>query len=241
MSHYSLICWRCSVKMVNKNRGLMLVGGVGVLLSIFVLLIIYGTSKMRAQLIVNAKANEIQLETIYKKSSDNIINIERALEAANEENTRSQMRLNLKAVGDVLQKDIESKKFDDRNDLINYIRERVSYLTESQRTFNEEGDWFTLLTIGPYTYFIETSPNCAQPVINGKYIIKENGRVKSIYDEVIWQREARVVLSMYGLIEVHPYQNIPSKVDFINIDKTYPIDSKLNNLEVIKIICKFEK
>ena len=219
---------------IDKNKGLFLIGGVAIVLSIIVLVIIYGTSKVRGELLKNVKVNETLLTHMDKDISEKKMFISDSIDKINEDIARNQMRLNLKGIGTILQKDIENRKFVDNKDMVSYIRSRVNYLTYSQRMFNEEGDWFTLLTIGPYTYFInDNSSDCAQPIINGIPIIDDPNRVRTVFDEVIWQKEARLILSLYGLIELHPYQNIHPNIH-IDIPKKFKIDDKLNNLEVIR-------
>lgn len=153
-----------------------------------------------------------------------------------EQNMRKQMRLNLEAVGKKLEIKINNMDFKNysKEDIIKNIKHITFDDVSLQRTYNAEGDWFVLLTVGGYTYFlIDESNDCGEPTISGKRILSIPNRTRSIYDEVVWQEECKYILSLAGLIPYQTYMDTYNPLK-INIDKFKSIDNKLKNVDVFR-------
>lgn len=148
-----------------------------------------------------------------------------------EDNLRNQMRLDLESVGKIIEETTAERKFKSRDELIKFLGEEINRMTSYNRTFNNEGDWFSIVSIGPEMIFnMDNSSDCGQPFHKGNPIIDYPNRNRTRYDEVIWQDETKTILAAYGIINKPKYildtKNIPA------IIKSFKIDDHLNNVEV---------
>ena len=150
---------------------------------------------------------------------------------------RSQMRLDLQAVGNIIQKKVErlgKKEITNTDIFLDKIKEITFETIAPFRNYNSEGDYYVVVTIGGYSFFlVDDSEDCAQPRIGGKNILSIPNRTRSLFDEVIWQEEAKLVLSRFGLIMKPNYMDNYNPEN-INITSKYSIDEKLSNTEVFK-------
>lgn len=138
----------------------------------------------------------------------NISNVKNNIYTVSEKTLRNQMRLNLESVGKKIEDKMNDISFDGmtKDDLISYLTKIVYSDTVYQRTYNAEGDWFVLLTVGGYTYFlIDDSDDCGEPRLNGKRILSIKNRTRTLYDEVVWQEELKYFLAMSNLISKPKY------------------------------------
>lgn len=186
---------------------------------------VYETQKNRHMEIIDYAANEKNSKD--KEFRDHI-----------EYMARSQMRLDLQSIGYLVQAKIEKKlKNNDLNKTEEFVEKikDISFETISSfRNYNSEGDYFVIVTIGGYSYFlIDNSENYGEPKFSGKKILNIKNRTRSIFDEVIWQEETKLILSKYGLISEPNYIKSYDAKE-LNIKNKYKIDAKLSNTEVFK-------
>lgn len=178
--------------------------------------------------------NEKIIESINNKAKmfiDAQDNDRRVLLNDLEKNLRGQMRLNLEAAGRVIEDSTVGKTFNSREELIKFLNNKIRETTLYQRTYNLDGDWFSMLAVGPELIFnVDESVDCGQPMYDGVVMIDYNGRSRTRYDEVIWQDEAKYLLSLYGVINKPNY--LPEKANFPEINKIYEMDSHLDNVEI---------
>ena len=120
--------------------------------------------------------------------------------------------------------------------MIKNITDLSGKLIATQRIFNTEGDWFVLLTVGPYTYYIKDFSTVSnQPSVNNiPIVMNTDTRVRTVYDEVIWQAEASYVLYKYGLINKPIYSNCKYNDVDLKITNSYKHDDCLENIEIYR-------
>ena len=177
--------------------------------------------------------NTTQKNTNNKLTNSNIKELDNIIE----ENVRNQMRLNLSSVGEMFLSEIQNRDVKSKDELIRSIKDLSGKLVSTQRIFNTEGDWFVLLTVGPYTYYIKDFSTVSnQPNVNGTSIVMNTEtRVRTVYDEVIWQAEASYVLFKYGLINRPIYSNCKYNDVDLKISNTYKHDDYLENIEIYRV------
>ena len=173
---------------------------------------------------------------IYHIQSQEKEDIKNIILNTTEDTQRNQMRLNLEAVGRKIEDKINNENFSklDTYSLIKKISTMVYEDTVYQRTYNSEGDWFALLTIGGYTYFlVDESDDCGEPRIGKRKLLNISNRTRSMYDEVVWQEELKYVLACANLIPMPKYMKGYNPAE-ISINKYLMNDEKLSNVEIFR-------
>lgn len=215
----------------SKRHRLLIIGTIFTSLIVILTIITYMNN-------VNVKLS-IAAETAKMNETNNAKQLITAQESARkslivslENNLRHQMRLNLEAVGKVIEEDIEYHTFNNKDDLVTYINKKIKSLAVYQRTYNEEGKWFSMISIGPeLTFNMDINSNSGPPMYGDKPMIPYEYRDRTRYDEVVWQDEAKYLLYLYGIINKPGYLN--TDVNFPIINTKFKFDEHLNNVEVI--------
>ena len=75
------------------------------------------------------------------------------------------------------------------------------------RIYNNEGDYFALNydTVKGWTFAMDESADCNSPLFAGVPIMDIPNRVRTVFDEVVWQAELIYILNQSGLIKNDMY------------------------------------
>ena len=101
--------------------------------------------------------------------------------------------------------------------------------------YNTEGDYFALTydTVNGWTFAMDESADCNSPVFAGVDIMTIPSRVRTIYDEVVWQAELTYVLNQVGLINNKSTDKYMTNKHFKVMLKKYDkVDAKLNTVSL---------
>lgn len=194
-------------------------------------------SKYFEKLKSDAKSNLTLIESKRNAYVEGQLNARRDLLIKLDKNLRVQMRLNLSAVGKNIEGEINKlDKVSSQEELLSKIKEITAKSIGLHRTFNDEGDWFVVVTVGGNLYFLnDDSSDCSSPLVNGTPLLTIPDRYRNMFDEVIWQEETKYILSLYGLINEPSYfKSINKNKVNLNILKKYNIDGHLDNVEVYR-------
>ncbi len=101
--------------------------------------------------------------------------------------------------------------------------------------YNTEGDYFALTydNVNGWTFAMDESADCNSPVFAGVDIMTIPNRVRTIYDEVVWQAELTYVLNQVGLINNKTTDKYMTNKYFKVLLKKYDkVDAKLNTVSL---------
>lgn len=160
---------------------------------------------------------------------------ERTVQALNDDTemaVRKIMQSVLKGVKRQIEDDIaRAPKPMSYKELADIIYRHTHFIT----IYNAEGDYFALTydTANGWTFAMDESADCNSPVFAGVDIMTMPNRVRTIYDEVVWQAELTYVLNQVGLIKNTSTDRYMTNKHFKVLLKKYDkVDAKLSTVSL---------
>ena len=219
------------VKTILTNRRVLTPLWLLSTLAILVLAVVMITSNMVQRTIIDEKAvmvNNTRAESIaiIKASTNKSID---ELNKNTETLVRRIMQSVLKGVKSKIEEDIaNAPKPIAYKDLAEIIYKNTHYI----RIYNNEGDYFALNydTSKGWTFAMDESADCNSPIAAGIPIMDISSRVRTVFDEVVWQAELIYVLNQTGLIKNDMYDSYMHNKAFKVGLKYKKIDPALSNI-----------
>lgn len=188
------------------------------------------TSNMVQRTIIDDKA-----ELVEKNRNESIalikVNTAVTIKALNDDTetlVRKIMQSVLKGVKSKIEEDIANapKPLSYKN-LADIIYRNTHFI----RIYNNEGDYFALNydTIKGWTFAMDESADCNSPIFAGIPIMDIPNRVRTVFDEVVWQAELIYVLHQAGLIKNDMYDVYMTNKAFKVKYKFKKVDPMLDN------------
>ena len=219
------------MKQIFTNRRVItpLWGFTGIIVTILAVVLITNNMGQRANI-------EDKIALVEQNRNENIALIEANTKVSIDElnsNTetlvRKIMQSVLKGVKSKIEEDIASapKPLSYKN-LADIIYRNTHFI----RIYNNEGDYFAINydTVRGWTFTMDESADCNSPIFAGIPIMDIPNRVRTVFDEVVWQAELTYILHKSGLIKNDSYDMYMTNKAF-KVGVTYKkADAKLNNV-----------
>ena len=175
-------------------------------------------------LLVEKNRNE-NIALIKASSADSI----RVLNDNTETLVRKIMQSVLKGVKSKIEEDIANapKPLSYKN-LADIVHRNTHFI----RIYNNEGDYFALNydTLRGWTFTMDESADCNSPIFAGIPIMEIPSRVRTVFDEVVWQAELIYILNEAGLIKNDMYNAYMTNKSFKTGFKFKKVDPNLSNI-----------
>lgn len=196
-----------------------------------VLAVILITNNMVQRTIIEDKATLVEKNrneniALIKASTNDSV---KALNDDTETLVRKIMQSVLKGVKSKIEEDISNapKPLSYKN-LADIIYRNTHFI----RIYNNEGDYFALNydTVKGWTFTMDESADCNSPIFAGVPIMDIPSRVRTVFDEVVWQAELIYILNHSGLIRNDLYDEYMTNKQFKVGFKFKKIDPNLSNV-----------
>lgn len=219
------------LKAVFTNRRMMTPLWILSGIAVTVLAVMLITNNMIQRTIIDDK-----IALVEKNRNDNIASIKASTDNSIKilnENTetlvRKIMQSVLKGVKSKIEEDISNapKPLSYKN-LADIIYRNTHFI----RIYNNEGDYFALNydTVKGWTFTMDESADCNSPVFAGIPIMNIPNRVRTVFDEVVWQGELIYILNQAGLIKNDLYDEYMTNRQFKVGFKFKKVDANLANV-----------
>ena len=220
-----------SVKQTFTNRKVVTPLWMLTVITVVVLAVVLITTNMWQRVNIDDK-----ITLVEKNRNDNI-----ALIQANTNESLSQLNANTETlVRKIMQSVLKGVKSKIEEDIANApkplsyknLADIIYRNTHFIRIYNNEGDYFALNydTVKGWTFAMDESADCNSPLFAGVPIMDIPNRVRTVFDEVVWQAELIYILNQSGLIKNDMYDAYMTNGAFKVGVKYKKVDPNLSNV-----------